>query len=320
MMMTEDFENIHDLLALILAKDMTEQLKQGFYREYIEVNDDLSTIRGKINLKESFLLKMQDKLKISCSYDELSENNYMNQILKSTLIYLIYHLDVARKNKDILKKVLLYLANIDKIDFKSIRMNKVHFTRHNSTYKMLVNICFMVLNECLQTTEDGHNRLAVFNDDQKARLFEKFVLEYYRKHFPEYEPNPSEIKWDTEGNTELLPKMMSDIFLTDKRGKKLIIDTKYYNKIMLSRFDNDAKKLRSYHLYQIFSYVKNEDRDLSGNVSGLLLYAKTDEDITLNRKYLLNGSKISVRTIDLNIDFSEIKRQLDLIIEEWVNE
>ncbi|MCL1826705.1 MAG: 5-methylcytosine-specific restriction endonuclease system specificity protein McrC, partial [Candidatus Cloacimonetes bacterium] len=154
---TEDFENIYDLLALILAKGMTEQLKHGFYREYVEVNDNLSTIRGKVNLKESYRLKMQEKLKMSCSYDELSENNFMNQILKSTLMYLIYHRNVQRKNKDILKKVLPYLANIDKIDFKSIKMNSVHFTRHNSTYKMLVNICVMVLNECLQTSEDGHN-------------------------------------------------------------------------------------------------------------------------------------------------------------------
>ena len=317
---TEDFENIYDLLALILAKGMTEQLKHGFYREYVEVNDNLSTIRGKVNLKESYRLKMQEKLKMSCSYDELSENNFMNQILKSTLMYLIYHRNVQRKNKDILKKVLPYLANIDKIDFKSIKMNSVHFTRHNSTYKMLVNICVMVLNECLQTSEDGHNRLAVFDDDKKARLFEKFVLEYYRKHFLKYQPNPSEIKWDTEENTELLPKMMSDICLTDKRGKKLIIDTKYYNKIMLSRFDNDIKKLRSSHLYQIFSYVKNEDRDLSRNVSGLLLYAKTDEDINLNQKYLLNGNRISVHTIDLYVNFDDIKRQLNLIIEEWMGE
>ena len=31
----EDFENIHDLLAAILAKGVTKQLKQGLYKEYI---------------------------------------------------------------------------------------------------------------------------------------------------------------------------------------------------------------------------------------------------------------------------------------------
>ena len=31
----EEFENIHNLLAAILAKGIGQQLKQGLYREYI---------------------------------------------------------------------------------------------------------------------------------------------------------------------------------------------------------------------------------------------------------------------------------------------
>ena len=46
----------------------------------------------------------------------------------------------------------------------------------------------------------------------------------------------------------------------------------------------------------------------------MLLYAKTDEEITPNRE----GNKIAVRTLDLNQDFSKIKKQLDCIVTDYL--
>jgi 5-methylcytosine-specific restriction enzyme subunit McrC len=69
-------------------------------------------------------------------------------------------------------------------------------------------------------------------------------------------------------------------------------------------------------MYQIFTYVKNVDKTNSGNVSALLLYAKTDESIDLNKDYIIGGNRISVKTLDLNTDFSDIEKQLNEIVEE----
>jgi hypothetical protein len=41
-------------------------------------------------------------------------------------------------------------------------------------------------------------------------------------------------------------------------------------------------------------------------VSGVLLYAKTDEEIVPDNDFLLSGSRISVKTLDMNTDFSNI--------------
>ena len=58
---SEDFENIQDLFAAILSKGLAQQLKQGLYREYITINEDLSTLRGKVDINSSIKLKMQKK-------------------------------------------------------------------------------------------------------------------------------------------------------------------------------------------------------------------------------------------------------------------
>ena len=49
-------------------------------------------------------------------------------------------------------------------------------------------------------------------------------------------------------------------------------------------------------------------------VSGMLLYAKTDEEIYPDNKYQMSGNQITVRTLDLNLPFSEIAEQLNMIV------
>lgn len=58
-------------------------------------------------------------------------------------------------------------------------------------------------------------------------------------------------------------------------------------------------------------YVKNLDVKDTGNVSGLLLYAKTDEDITPDLSASFGKNHIRVRTLDLNQEFSGIASQLE---------
>ena len=97
----------------------------------------------------------------------------------------------------------------------------------------------------------------------------------------------------------------------------LIIDAKYYEHTTQTQFD--VHTLHSANLYQIFTYVKNKEIELGEaqhTVSGMLLYAKTDEDITPNNVYRMSGNKITVRTLDLSHDFQSICQQLDGIVQE----
>ena len=106
--------------------------------------------------------------------------------------------------------------------------------------------------------------------------------------------------------------MHTDIVL--RKGKRsLIIDTKYYGRILRSQFGKET--ISSGNMYQIFSYVKNMDTENTGNVSGMLLYAKTDEDISEPIVAYFGKNRILVQTLDLNREFSEIRAQLDSYVE-----
>ncbi len=70
-------------------------------------------------------------------------------------------------------------------------MEKLRYQRNNQNYRMLINICYLVADGLLLSTEKGEVKLAEFLDEQALhRLYEKFILEYYRYHHPEYRANP----------------------------------------------------------------------------------------------------------------------------------
>ena len=82
---TEEFENIHNLLAAILAKGIGRQLKQGLYREYLNQKETVTAVRGKIDIPGTIQNRLARRQVLTCEYDELSENNLLNQILKTTV-------------------------------------------------------------------------------------------------------------------------------------------------------------------------------------------------------------------------------------------
>lgn len=115
------------------------------------------------------------------------------------------------------------------------------------------------------------------------RLNEKFLLEYFRKHYSQFKVSASFIDWQTDdGMIALLPQMKSDVTI-EHNGMTMIIDANYYS--------NPNK------------------------VKGMLLYAQTDEAITPNETYEMSGNTIYVRTLNLDCDFSSIEAQLDEIAQ-----
>ncbi len=313
---TEEFENTAELFAEILAIGVSKQIKQGLVKDYIDVSETTSSIRGKIEITDSINSQSFLKKQLTCTYNEFSVNCYLNQILKSTMLVLLKS-DISSIQKKKLKNILRYFTEVDLIDVNSINW-KIRFDRNNQTYRMLIGVCYLTIKGLLQSEKSGETKLMQFIDDQLMnRLYEKFILNYYKKEHPSVKASASQINWQLDDGIDyLLPRMQSDIML-EYGDKVLIIDAKYYKNTTQSYYNTNT--IHSGNLYQIFTYVKNkqlENCDLE--VSGMLLYARTNEEILPNNSYQMSGNKISVKTLDLNQDFYLIKEQLDGIVEDYL--
>ena len=86
---TEQFNNVAELCAAILAKGITVQLKRGLGRVYIEQTESLCSLRGRIEISESIKTSSMRKKQLICSYDDFSVNSYMNRIIKTTMALLL---------------------------------------------------------------------------------------------------------------------------------------------------------------------------------------------------------------------------------------
>lgn len=246
---TEDFRNAGDLCVAILIRGISYQLKRGLGREYISETDTISAIRGKIEITESIKNQSMIRSQMVCTYDEFSVDSPLNRIIKSTVMLLLKADITAQRKKD-LRKLMVYFADVSLVDVHSINW-AVNYNRNNQTYRLLITICHLVVKGLLQTKSDGSVKMMDFIDEQRmCRLYEKFILEYYRKHYyPQIKASASQIDWALDdGLGTMLPTMQSDIMLSCK-DKTLIIDAKYY--AHTTQVQYDVHTLHSNNLYQI---------------------------------------------------------------------
>ena len=314
---TEDFDNAAELCAAILERGVSLQLKRGLGQEYVNRTEARSSLRGKIEVTESVKSQAIWRRQLVCSYDEFSVDTTMNRVIKATVALLVRS-DISKARKKSLKKLMVFFADVSDIDLHTVDWN-MRYDRNNRTYRMLMAVCWLVVKGLLQTQSDGSVRMMDFFDEQRmSRLYEKFILEYYRKKHPQLRASAACIDWALdEGFAVGLPARRSDITLS-ACGRVLIIDAKYYTSTMQTYYEK--KTVKSGNLYQIFAYVKNKQVALerageSVEVSGMLLYAATDEDIQPDATYRMSGNRIGATTLDLDRPFEEIRAQLDGIAE-----
>jgi 5-methylcytosine-specific restriction enzyme subunit McrC len=98
----------------------------------------------------------------------------------------------------------------------------------------------------------------------------------------------------------------------------LIIDAIYYSKTMQHPSEDFKRTLHSNDLYQMLTYVKNYDKNHTGNVSGMLLYAKTGGIITSNADFIIDGNRISAKTLGLYVPFLLIAINVKLKVSNSV--
>lgn len=313
---TEAFDNIYNLFSLLLCLILKKQVKKGLHREYVSTTDEIGTIKGRININQTINNNSLIKKKITCDFDEYNENCLLNKVIKTTLFYLIKSNKIGSETKDALKKLLNYFSKVGLIEIKSIKWDQIKFNRNNMSYKYVVDLCKLILNGLIVSDKSGKNKFKEFLDDTRiSAIYESFIKAYFRKHYPELNARSKKLYLTNKPLTSFIPMMKTDITL-EYEDRMLIIDAKFYNKILRENYVNPrCKTVSSNNLYQILTYVDNQDPMKNGNVYGMLLYAQTIDEPSVSLSDILNQHKIIVKTLDMNEDWSDIKYRLNLIAE-----
>lgn len=311
-----DSTELIDLFAKVLSNSCSRLLKQGLDRYYVEHEDVIMGIKGKFNFSASIKQNVLPLSKTACIYDEFDYDILHNQILKTTIGKLLRTKNLDSSIKDELYKVYLKLPPISEIVIRKAMFNQIRLHRNNYHYDFILKVC-QIVNENLFIDESkGNYKFKDFTREEKAmaRLFEAFVRNFYKVE-TDFSVSSDSIKWQFESDNaedlDMLPAMLTDITLQVK-NKKIIIDTKYYKEAFQTRYEK--QKINSSNLYQLFSYLKNQEMDseITLNCEGILLYPSIQNDFVHSFKY--ENHKIRIMAISLNQDWQKIRTDLLKIV------
>ena len=157
----DEYNDAYNLLARIFSFGVNKLIKSGFHRSYVENNDELKTLRGKIDVQKSINKLSFKRKKLVCSFDEYQADDLLNRIIKYTIESLIRNSDIAKVTKQELKKQIDYFDGIQTEPPNRVNRNKLHFNRNNVIYRLLVNIAIMLYDNTMVNEEDG---LEAFKD------------------------------------------------------------------------------------------------------------------------------------------------------------
>ena len=211
-------------------------------------------------------------------------------------------------------RLIKYFRFIDTISLNKKIFENISFNKMNREYKFIINICQLIFDNLLINKNDNSAEFYNFIEDERkmAYLFESFVRNFYKKELRGANVYREDIYWELTGEfVEFLPKMQTDISL-EYNDKKYLIDTKYYKKSLVENYG--SKKLISGNLYQIFSYLKNNESKSKKDefATGILLYPRVDK--TLYLEYSMDKHNINIYTVNLNSKWNEISKRLISLI------
>ncbi|MHC4143593.1 MAG: 5-methylcytosine-specific restriction endonuclease system specificity protein McrC [Planctomycetota bacterium] len=314
-----DSTELADLFASVLIAGTNHLLRRGLAQEYKTYEDDLASIRGRIDVATSARKQLLQHGKARCIYDELSVNTLPNRLIKSTVRHLSLVPDLDNALRKQLRLLYRELNDIDDVRLSRLAFRRVQLRRNARYYKFLLSICEIVAGSWLIDETTGEHRFRDFLRDprQMARLYENFIHNFYQIERPDLDVRREVIKWMASSEDDkgllYLPTMRTDISVRD--GKRtLIIDAKYYREIFGTY--HESERIHSGNLYQLFAYVKNLEArgGPDAKADGMLLYPAIDRKIRLS--YEVQGHCISVCTLDLAQEWRNIRKELlDLVAD-----
>lgn len=245
-----------ELLLIQLKNQVEHIIRHGLYRNYTELEENLTSPRGKINFRSYVREDYTKKAGIPCIYYRRLENNILNQILLAglrlgafkTQNYRIRYslLDILKKigenvdfielTQNLLIKTQNQLSRLNKHYFSSLNLIKILNTPPKLA-KNVVNIAklpgfFFDMNFFFQ------NLLTHFFEDTlgKKNVKSESSIRNIYSFIPGFKPKKKKT-----------PILRPDYIISDNSGKEVILDAKYR--------DLSEKNLHSKWLYQLSMYA-----------------------------------------------------------------
>lgn len=289
--------NLNEILSLIFARTLQKQLSKGAYLEYINIEENTKSLKGRILVKDHIKNISRGSSDVFCKFEEFSINNKLNKIF-NTCIYKIVRNVKNSETIKILSHMQVVFSEVDYIDTSNKENLDYKFTRLNSRFEESFLLAKMILRSYSSIGNKGSDKsfaiLFEMND-----VYERYITNLLKMNFDEYIVHSQHNKYKLLRNEKTdrdIFSLIPDIVVEVDNKERLVIDTKW-KRINESKNRHGVKRE---DLYQMYAYLTRY-KDVK---SSILLYPSAhedDKDDFLESWYLENDKekKIRIYTIDL---------------------
>ncbi len=168
-----------DVFILHFCDQLHAELMQGMIRCYVERNENLNVIRGRLRIEQQFKHNLAHKERLYCQYDELSADNPHNQVIKYVLKLLLKVSTGAMARKQ-LSELLMRFDSIGDVAANLQMIDNLSFDRSTCRYKAVFKQCRWFMQGLHPDVLAGRDSCLTLLFDMN-RLFEAFVANVLRK-------------------------------------------------------------------------------------------------------------------------------------------
>ena len=300
-----------EILIYLFSKYTKELLNSAVYQKYIEVENELSFVKGSINFSEYINqnLARGRNHKVNCRYDSFEMDNPFNQCVKS-VTRLLLTATKDQQNRRNLNDILFLLDEVSDVTISAEECKRIQFNPMFKDFETVRDYCVLFLENSVSFNYKNDLKLFAFLLPMEY-VFEDFIYGFIDKEL-EYVKAKSQTKYalDEEKHFGLKPDLLLSI-----KDRSIIADTKY--KMVYADSLDNKKGISQNDLYQMVAYAirfKVTDIKLfypntvNGNTSTDLKTIEIIDELANQEKITIKAHQVTILDNELSIDDLNTKK------------
>lgn len=239
-------DHLLDAFLAAYVQRLQEELQRGVFKSYMEQEENRGVLRGKVLVSEHMRKNAFAPTRVMCRFDEHSENNRLNRLLKCALR--IAHKRIAYRMHLQIERCLALLDDVEDGIFHREELDKLEWNRQNERFQDVALFARLIIEKAsVHHAGDGHRSFSFLFEMNK--LFEAYVGEALKEVagpgnvFSQHK----EKRLLRNTKTNRMNIQLKPDFVT---SEGVILDTKWKNAVVNGRYAYQQSDL-----YQMYAYV-----------------------------------------------------------------
>lgn len=167
------FDDILEPIATAFVEQVEHLIDRGLYRAYIEQEDNLTTIRGRIDFREDLNRNVVLRHRTYCRFTEYSWDVPENQVIRQ-VVRKLARWGFSTRLTSRLVSLDRQMEDISLTHMRASDLNRFHYSRQSDHYRPIHRFCHLFLDGFSLSEGTGDSPFDGFLMDMNT-LFEQFV-------------------------------------------------------------------------------------------------------------------------------------------------